>query len=173
MALLTISCIGEFSVYSILQVYLVQDVHLSPEGANVAIAATRVLTPAAVVLGGIVADKKNPYVVLAGGLALHALALALMCLPSRFCALPGMGLQAFAIALLFPSLFKAMASAFPADRQALVMSLTMPLASLLSAGVAPMFLGWCGEIWSFCAGLAAVGAASLLSLLAVRLLARS
>ena len=84
-----------------------------------------------------------------------------------------MGLQAFAIALLFPSLFKAMASAFPADRQALVMSLTMPLASLLSAGVAPMFLGWCGEIWSFCAGLAAVGAASLLSLLAVRLLARS
>ena len=35
-----------------------------------------------------------------------------------------------------------------------------------------LFLGWCGEIWSFRAGLAAIGAASLLSLLAVRLLSR-
>ena len=129
MALLAISCIGEFSVYSILQVYLVQDAHFSPAGANVAIAAARILTPAAVVIGGVVADRKNPYVVLAGGLVLHALALALMCLPSDFSALTGMGLQAFSIALLFPSLFKAMALSFPADRQALVMSLTMPLAS--------------------------------------------
>ena len=96
----------------------------------------------------------------------------LMCLPSDFSALTGMGLQAFSIALLFPSLFKAMALSFPADRQALVMSLTMPLASLIAAGLAPMFLGWCGEIWSFRAGLAAIGAASLLSLLAVRLLSR-
>lgn len=172
MALLTIGCIGEFSVYSILQVYLVQDVHFSPEGANMAIAATRVLTPAAVVFGGIAADRKNPYVVLAGGLVLHTLALILMCLPSRICALPGMGLQAFSIAMLFPSLFKVMALAFPADRQALVMSLTMPLSSLIAAGLAPVFLGWCGEVWSFRAGLAAVGATSLLSLLAVRLLAR-
>lgn len=172
MALLTISCIGEFSVYSILQVYLVQDVNFSPGGANVAISAARVLTPAAVVIGGVVADKKNPYVVLAGGLILHAFSLTLMCLPSSLCALFGMGLQAFSIALLFPSLFKAMALAFPADRQALVMSLTMPLASLISAGIAPMFLGWCGEVWSFRAGLAVVGTASLLSLLAVRLLAR-
>ena len=172
MALLAISCIGEFSVYSILQVYLVQDAHFSPAGANVAIAAARILTPAAVVIGGVVADRKNPYVVLAGGLVLPALALALMCLPSDFSALTGMGLQAFSIALLFPSLFKAMALSFPADRQALVMSLTMPLASLIAAGLAPMFLGWCGEIWSFRAGLAALGAASLLSLLAVRLLSR-
>lgn len=69
MALLAISCIGEFSVYSILQVYLVQDAHFSPAGANVAIAAARILTPAAVVVGGVVADRKNPYVVLAGGLS--------------------------------------------------------------------------------------------------------
>lgn len=124
------------------------------------------------VVGGVVADRKNPYVVLAGGLVLHALALALMCLPSDFSALSRHGASGISIALLFPSLFKAMALSFPADRQALVMSLTMPLASLIAAGLAPMFLGWCGEIWSFRAGLAAIGAASLLSLLAVRLLSR-
>ncbi len=172
MSLLAISCIGEFSVYSILQVYLVQDVHFSPAGANMAIAAARVLTPAAVVIGGVIADRKNPYIVLAGGLILHAVALTLMCLPSRFTALPGMGLQAFSIALLFPSLFKVMALAFPADRQALVMSLTMPLASLISAGIIPMFLGWCGETWNFRTGLAVIGAASLFSLLSVRILRR-
>lgn len=58
------------------------------------------------------------YRVVGIGLTVHAVALGLMCVPgARTLALIGVGMQAASIAVLFPSIFKAMAQAFPADRQ--------------------------------------------------------
>lgn len=171
--LLAIATIGEFSVFSILQIYLVNAVNFAPDTANVIIALARVLTPAAVVLGGWAADRCNVYHVVGIGLAVHAAALGMMCVPGvRAVALLGVGLQASSIAVLFPSIFKAMAQAFPAGRQPVLMSLSMPLASVISAGLVPVFLGWCGEYLTFGVGLACVAAASLASLGAVGYLAR-
>lgn len=171
--LLAIATIGEFSVFSVLQIYLVGEQGFEPGTANIAISLARLVTPLAVVLGGWIADKRDVYRVVGTGLTVHAVALGLMCVPgARALALVGMGLQAASIAVLFPSIFKAMAQAFPADRQPVLMSLSMPVASILSAGLTPLFLGWCGEYLSFAAGFATVAAASLASLVAVVYLAR-
>lgn len=172
-ALLAIATIGEFSVFSVLQIYLVGDQGFEPHTANLAISLARLVTPLAVVAGGWAADRRDIYRVVGAGLAVHAAALGLMCVPgARALALIGLGLQAASIAVLFPSIFKAMTQAFPADRQPVLMSLSMPVASIISAGLVPLFLGWCGEYFSFAAGFAAVAAASLASLIAVAYLAR-
>lgn len=170
MALLAIVTIGEFSIFSILQIFLVNSLTLAPDTANIAIAATRLGTPIAVIIGGLLADKHNVYRVLYAGLLVHALALGLMCLPFVPVVLLACGLQAMSIAALFPSIFKAMAHAFSADRQPVLMSLSMPLAGIISAGLVPLFLGWCGQYLSFSVGLACVAVASLLSLASVLLL---
>lgn len=171
--LLAIATIGEFSVFSVLQIYLVGEQGFRPGTANIVISLARLVTPLAVVIGGWAADRRDVYRVVGIGLTVHAVALGLMCVPgARTPALIGVGMQAASIAVLFPSIFKAMAQAFPADRQPVLMSLSMPVSSVISAGLAPLFLGWCGEYLSFAVGFATVAVASLVGLIAVFYLAR-
>lgn len=171
--LLTTGLIGEFSVFSVLQIYLVGEQDFAPGAANMAISAARLVTPLAVVAGGWAADRCNIYRVVAAGMIAHAVALGLMCVPGMpAMALLGLGIQAAAVAMLFPAIFKVMAGAFPSDQQPLVMSLSMSVSNLISSALAPLFFGWCGEYFSFAVGFGTLAVLSLICLVAVACLAR-
>lgn len=163
--LLSICMVGEFSIYSVLQLYLVSEGGFSPEKANVILSLSRAVTPLAVFAAGFAADAFNPVRLVRFCLLAHGIALGLMALDHTVLALSGVALQAFSIAFSFPALFKVMGNCTPLEEQPLLLSLTMPVAGLVSAGMVPWFLGFCGEFFSFGAGFLVMGIVSLLSML--------
>lgn len=165
--LLGICLVGEFTIYSVLQLYLVNDLGFSPEKANLILSLSRVITPLAVFGAGFAADVFNPVRLLGACLFVHGVALGLMGLQHIYLALGGVVLQAFSIAFSFPALFKIMSNCFEADEQPLLLSFTMPLAGLAATGLMPWFLGLCGQYASFGLGFAIMGLLSLLSIAAL------
>lgn len=170
--LLTVSMIGEFSIFSILQLYLVNEVDFTPDDANMMLSLSRLATPLAVIVGGWAADRFQVTGVIRFCFAAHAVALFLMALNPvsiRALTLFGVVMQAMSIALLFPSLFKAFALCFP-EQQSVLFSLSMPVAGLVSTGAIPYFLGICGQYFSFGAGFMVIALCSAICVFAVSLL---
>lgn len=127
--LLTVSMIGEFSIYSILQIFLVSAVDLGPEEANLALSGSRLAMP-----------------------------------------LVGVILQAGSMAFVFPPLFKVFAQCFAPGDQPVLLSLSMPLAGLVSAGGVPFFIGYCGEFHTFGLAFLVIAALSVASAVSVAVL---
>lgn len=168
--LLAVSMSGEFAVFSVLQLYLVNEVGFSAHQANLILSLSRLATPLAVLGGGWAADALRPLAVLRLCLLAHALGLGLMAARHEALILTGACLQALSIAFCFPSLFKAISGCFALDKQPVLFSLTMPAAALISAGIMPWFFGLCGEYAGFGLGFAVLGGLSALSVLTLPLL---
>ncbi|MFQ9365126.1 MAG: MFS transporter [Bilophila wadsworthia] len=150
--LMAASMIGEFSIYSILQIFLVSAAGFGPEEANLGLSISRLAMPVIVIAAGWAADRFNAKRTVSACFLLHAVALCLMSVDasvSRIPALCGVFLQAASMAFVFPPLFKVFAQCFSADEQPILLSLTMPLAGLISAGGIPFFIGYCGEYYTF------------------------
>ncbi len=172
--LLTVSMIGEFSVYSVLQIFLVGAAGFGPEEANVALSVSRLAMPLVVICAGWAADRFNAGRIVGVCFWLHALALCLMALDAtvfRLAVLGGVLLQAASMAFVFPPLFKLFAECFAPNEQPILLSLSMPVAGLVSAGLIPFFIGYCGEFYTFGLAffvIAALSAASALSVVCLK-----
>lgn len=165
--LLTMCLVGEFTIYSVLQLYLVSDGGYSPEKANLIMSLSRVLTPMAVFAAGFAADTFNPITLLRASLLLHGVALILMSLNNSILALSGVCLQSFSIAFSFPVLFKIMSNCISIREQPLLLSFTMPVAGIIATGLIPWLLGLCGQYASFGLGFAILGVLSVVSVWAL------
>ncbi|WP_308776923.1 MFS transporter [uncultured Bilophila sp.] len=142
--LLAVSMIGEFSIYSVLQIFLVSAVGFGPDEANLGLSISRLAMPFIVIAAGWAADRFNAKRTVSACFLLHAVALCLMSVDasvSRLPALCGVFLQAASMAFVFPPLFKVFAQCFLPDEQPILLSLTMPIAGLISAGGVPFFIG--------------------------------
>lgn len=168
--LFSVCVAGEFATFSVLPVHLVTELHFTQTTANQLVSLSRLLCPLAAIAGGWFADRTGAGGIIKGYLILHGAALALMALHDPVWVFIGMSLQAFVTAFSFPALFKAFAQSFPAARQPLLLSLTMPVACLIGTGAAPAFLGLCGQHASFGTGFITLGVLSVLSLCALRAL---
>lgn len=171
--LLTVSMIGEFSIYSILQIFLVSAVGFGPEEANLALSGSRLAMPLVVIAAGWTADRFNAGRIVSACFLLHAAALCLMSVDasvSRLPALVGVILQAGSMAFVFPPLFKVFALCFAPDDQPVLLSLSMPLAGLISAGGIPFFIGYCGEFHTFGLAFLVIAALSVASAVSVAVL---
>lgn len=167
--LLIICLVGEFTIYSVLQLYLVSEGGFSPENANFIMSLSRIITPFAVFAAGFAADRFDPIRLLAICLLTHGLALGMMSVQhSAWLALGGIFLQAFSIAFSFPTLFKIISNCVAMDDQPLLLSFTMPLAGMFATGLVPWILGLCGQYASFGAGFGALGLISVLCIAALR-----
>ena len=71
------------------------------------------------------------------------------------------------MAFVFPPLFKVFAQSFAANEQPILLSVSMPLAGLVSAGAVPYFIGYCGEYHTFGLAFLVIAGLSTLSALAV------
>lgn len=168
--LLTVSMIGEFSIYSVLQIFLVSGVHFSPQEANFALSASRLAMPLVVIAAGWAADVYNARRIVSLCFLLHAVALCLMSVSadvSRLPVLAGVILQAASMAFVFPPLFKVFSQSFAANEQPILLSVSMPLAGLVSAGGVPYFIGYCGEYHTFGLAFLVIAGLSVASAIAV------
>lgn len=166
--LLTISLVGEFTIYSVLQLYLVNEGGFSPKNANFIMSLSRIITPFAVFAAGFAADAFNPIRLFALCLLVHGLALGMMSVQhSIWLTLSGIFLQALSIAISFPTLFKIISNCVKMDDQPLLLSFTMPLAGMFATGLVPWLLGLCGQYASFGTGFGALGLVSVLCLAAL------
>ncbi len=164
--LVSIGISGEFSVYVVLQLFLVDDLLFSPSEANMWLFYSRLATPLAVFLGGWVADRFSASAMIKWGLSVHALSLIAMSadaflaplygvekgtlLPNM--ALTGACMQAFVIALSFPSVFKIIAENIPMQEQPSFFSLILPLSAIFSISFMPWLLGILGQYVFFGVG---------------------
>ena len=171
--LLTVTMCGEFSVFSVLQIFLVNEGGYDPQTANWLLSLSRLATPLAVLFGGWVADHWRCLSVLRACLFLHALSLVCMASGEDTLILLGGCGQALSIAACFPSLFKVIAACFSVSQQPMLLSLTMPPAAFVSAGIMPWFFGLCGQYATFGWGFLTLGAISALSVLGLPLLRRA
>lgn len=171
--LLIIAQAGEYSVFSILQLYLTDEVGFTPGSSNILISSSRMVTPFVVILGGWASDRFNVYLIIKSCLVLHALALTAMAFDIPLLSIIGITFQTVAISCLFPSIFKAFAIRFPLSQQALLMSLSMTSSGLISNGGVTIFLGFCGEHFTFgigfiCLALYSIGCIWVTNLLKVK-----
>lgn len=163
---------GEFSVFSVLQIFLVSEAGYEPQTANGLLSLSRLATPLAVFFGGWAADHWRPLHILRNCLLLHAVALCCMASGQSVLVLAGSCAQALTIAVCFPSLFKAISACFAMDKQPVLLSLTMPGAALVSAGLMPWFFGLCGQYAQFGWGFLTLAVISVLSVLTLPVLRR-
>lgn len=173
--LLTVSMIGEFSIYSILQIFLVSSAGFGPDAANLALSASRLTMPLVVLAAGWAADRFNARRIVGGCFLLQTVALCLMALDAssfRMPVLAGVLLQAASMAFVFPPLFKVFAQCFLPGEQPVLLSLSMPVAGLVSSGVVPFFIGYCGQFHTFGVAFIVIAALSALSAAALVFLRR-
>ena len=171
--LLTVSMIGEFSIFSTLQIFLVNAADFTPDTANLMISGSRLLTPVVVIAAGWAADRFSPGRIVRLCFILHAIALLLMSQDNLPLVVAGVVLQAASMAFVFPPLFKLFAACFPANVQPVLLSLCMPVAGLISAGGIPFLIGYCGEFYTFSTAFILIAFLSLLSAWSVSLLHES
>ena len=135
--LMAVSMIGEFSIYSILQIFLVSAAGFGPEEANLGLSISRLAMPVIVIAAGWAADRFNAKRTVSACFLLHAVALCLMSVDasvSRIPALCGVFLQAASMAFVFPPLFKVFAQCFSADEQPILLADHAPRRAHLRRG---------------------------------------
>ncbi len=159
--LLIMAMVGEFSVYSVLPIYLTDTCGFNPAEANHITALTRPAALPAAFLGGLAADRYDPLRFLRICLVVHAAALFLMVPECRALNLTGIVLQNVSIALAFAPIFKLVPLLFTPAAQPVLLSLAVPAGGLVSAGVVPLFLGRCGDLDAFWFGFLCLGLLSL------------
>lgn len=155
---------GEFAPFNVLSLHLSLERGLDTDYANKLLASTRLLSPFAVILGGILTPRLGTRRAMQLFFGLHGLALVSMGLPSLYLALPGMFLQPLMPAFAFPAIFSILPENFPLRQHPTILGLTMPFISYLGAGLTPKILGITGDHLSFSTGFVILGCISLLSL---------
>ena len=70
-------------------------------------------------------------------------------------------LQAMSAGFVFPALFTLFAESFPLGQQPMLLSLSLPLASLLGSGLVPYLLGLSGDYLTFSFGYGLFGVVCL------------
>lgn len=168
--LLAVGVAGEYAVYSVLPLYLVDGMGLAPSTANGLLAASRVITPFAALAGGWVSDRMGARRTITACLALTGVSLLVMAVPSTLVVTAAMTVQGGMTAFIFPAIFKELARCWPAARQPTVLCIATPVSSLLGTGAAPALLGLVGQTLSFRAGFALLGLLALASIIPLRLL---
>ena len=162
--LMGLAIAGEFAPYSVLTLHMIDDRSMPPDTAAFLLSTSRIAAPFAVLGGGFITARFGTRRPLVYCLIGYAAGMFLMSMPWVPALVAGMFIQPALTAMVFPPVFTMLAEAFPAQEQPLVLSLGMPMASFLGAGLMPSLLGLWGEHLNFNAGFIMMGCLVALSL---------
>lgn len=154
---------GEFAIFSTLPLHLTSERGVSQEVSNSIMSASRLLGPAAVLLGGWLATRFGSPLVLKTCLFVEALALLAMQNSDFSLALAGMVVQPLVVACMFTSIFGYFGAYFILDAQPVVLALVSPLSSFIGAGIFPALLGRVADSFGFGTGFMLMGALCFVS----------
>ena len=144
-------------IYTMLPVYLVTERLMDRNLANTLVAISRISGLIMVFVGGWTVDRFGPkwtmkIVLIVAGIMTILLGIA----PDRYTKV-FVFLQPALAGCFFPAGFAAVSFIFPPKLRNLAVSLIVPMAFLVGAGIVPIFIGLVGDIRSFALGIAISG----------------
>jgi NNP family nitrate/nitrite transporter-like MFS transporter len=150
-------------IYTMLPLYLVAEHGMDVNLANTLIALSRIPCTIIIFFGGWTSDRIGPRRTLKIVLLIAGLMTFLLGIASRSLISYIVFLQPLVAVCFFPAGFAAMSQIVPAKLRNIAVSLIIPLAFVIGGGLAPVFIGFIGDMGSFgvaimiCGGLITAG----------------
>ncbi len=149
---------AEMGVYTMLPLFLVDELRFGRELANTLIGLTRGFIVVIVFFSGVIADRIGHQKAMVLFLAMTgALTLMLGVLHGPFATTALMFLQAAFLACVFPAALAVVSLIFPSDLQGLAVSFLVLIGFLLGGGAIPPGIGYLADASSFSFGFALMG----------------
>ena len=163
--LFSLGVISTMGIYTMLPLYLVAEHGMDINLANTLVALSRIPSIIIVFFGGWATDRIGPRRTLKIVLLITGLMTLFLGIVSRSLISYIVFLQPLVAVCFFPAGFAAMSLIVPAQLRNIAVSLIIPLAIVIGGGLAPVFIGFIGDMGSFgvaimiCGGLITAGSA--------------
>lgn len=161
--LFSLGIIGTLGIYTMLPLYLVTDHAIDRNLANTLIGLSRITSVIMAFVGGWASDRIGPRQTLRIVLLVTGLMTLFLGIASRSIILYIVFLQPLVAVCFFPAGFAAMSLIVTTKLRSIAVSFIIPLAIVIGAGLAPVFIGWIGDMGNFataitiCGGLITAG----------------
>lgn len=146
-------------IYTMLPLFLVTEHGIHQSDANTMVALSRIPTIITVLLAGHVADRIGPRMTMSLVLGFTGLATALIGIASTSWIIVAVWLQPLFAACFFPANFAILSSLAPQQSRNIAVSLAVPIAILVGAGVVPGLIGMLADAGMFQLAFIIVGGA--------------
>ena len=163
--LFSLGVISTMGIYTMLPLFLVAEHGMDINLANTLVALSRIPSIIIVFFGGWATDRIGPRRTLKIVLLITGLMTLFLGIVSRSLISYIVFLQPLVAVCFFPAGFAAMSLIVPAQLRNIAVSLIIPLAIVIGGGLAPVFIGFIGDMGSFgvaimiCGGLITAGSA--------------
>ena len=163
--LFSLGVISTMGIYTMLPLFLVAEHGMDINLANTLVALSRIPSIIIVFFGGWATDRIGPRRTLKIVLLITGLMTLFLGIVSRSLISYIVFLQPLVAVCFFPAGFSAMSLIVPAQLRNIAVSLIIPLAIVIGGGLAPVFIGFIGDMGSFgvaimiCGGLITAGSA--------------
>jgi NNP family nitrate/nitrite transporter-like MFS transporter len=155
--LFSLGVISTMGIYTMLPLYLVTDHAIDRNLANTLIALSRIASVVMAFVGGWATDRIGPRQTLRIVLLLTGLITLLLGIAPRSLILYTVFFQPLVAVCFFPAGFAAMSLVVSTKLRSIAVSLIIPLAIVIGSGLAPVFIGWIGDMGSFAIGITVCG----------------
>lgn len=153
----SLGVISTLGIYTMLPLYLVAEHGIDINLANTLIALSRISSLIMAFVGGWATDRIGPRRTLRIVFLVAGLMTLLLGIASRSVILYIVFLQPLVAVCFFPAGFAAMSLIVPAKLRNIAVSLIIPLAFVIGGGLAPVFIGFIGDMGSFALGITICG----------------
>jgi NNP family nitrate/nitrite transporter-like MFS transporter len=173
LAICTMGASAMNGLYNIMPLFLVNERGFDLETANRIFGYTRLGGFVAILLAGLIIDRFGVKPVMLGVLLITGIVTTALAEVRGFGWIVAMMLlQATIGVVIFPAMLFSIARITTLHERGPFTSLTVGISTLISVGVAPVFIGAIADVWSFEIGILIVGVATTLSCLLFRWLPR-
>jgi len=155
--LFSLGIIATLGIYTMLPLYLVTDHAIDRNLANTLIALSRITSVIMAFVGGWASDRIGPRQTLRIVLLVTGLMTLFLGIASRSIILYIVFLQPLVAVCFFPAGFAAMSLIVSTRLRSIAISFIIPLAIVIGAGLAPVFIGWIGDMGNFATAIAICG----------------
>lgn len=167
--LFMVAASGAMGVFSVLPTYLMVEHALSEQLVNTVVGVSRITGFATILIAGTMVDRYGFAPVVAVVLGTTGVVTLLLGLVTGTPLLVAVFLQPMMVASFFPLGLSALSDVAPPQARNLAVALAIPLANLVGGGLMPRLITWAGELGYFHESFVVLGAATVASLLLLRL----
>ena len=155
--LFSLAISSTLGIYTMLPLYLVNELSVDRSFANTLVAFSRVSGLFMALAGGWATDRYGPSRTMAVVLLLTGIATVVMSAAPRGFVMAAIFLQPMAAVCFFPAGFAVLSTIGAAGSRNIAISLAIPASFLIGGGAVPTMIGYLGDVASFALGIGFVG----------------